>query len=231
MRRIADLFVRRGLESEEERRERIKKIKISIGVMVLLILVVIAIPLIYMYSQQIDGKPQILPNDSLLSMGSETNEDRTIEVSSANSLYNYEMSVGDLAKEFFTKQKTIELLNSMYGVISDIKYMEDVGKTREVAIPKGATYLPVNKKGINEITYSTEFGSSLGFNLLNMDIEMYSWKVNYKINSGKEIKEVYVIMILDNNMLLGKTCTERKPGSILATKGAMEVISYQISEQ
>lgn len=86
----------------------------------------------YGYKEDCDGKiaehsypfleyAQILPNDSLLSMGSETIEDRTIEVSSANILYNYELSAGDLAKEFFTKQKTIELLNSMYGVMSDIK--------------------------------------------------------------------------------------------------------------
>lgn len=82
----------------------------------------------------------------------------------------------------------------------------------------------MSKKGVNEFEYYANFSSSLNFNLLNMDIEMYAWNEKYKLYSGKEITEKYVVMIFDKMMIWGKLYAEDK------SKLGMEIIRYQISE-
>lgn len=201
-----------------------KALKIWACISVVGIIISICFTYGYWHEHQIDGIKEINPNEDLIFMGTKLDEDRTIDVDESVSIWHPELTPLGIIKELTPMSDTVELLDAMYGILSDNADKRDVSKIKEVTIPAKASYLPVNKKSANEAEYYSKLGNNLNFNLFQMDVEMYAWVENYRLYSKKEITNKYVIMIFDRMMIQGKLYFED------GTKLGMEIIRYQISE-
>jgi len=184
-----------------------EKQKIIMGVAIFLIgiLLLCVFWFCYKYMNGINvNSISVEPNTFFCPLGEELEEDVVFELESAYEVFyqSYDYNMGtQIFNSLVSMNATVELVNEMYGVLQSGQRKNEIESIKEIIVPTNACYIGSEKK---EDTVDKSFIYSLEFDLIQMEIQVYSWNKEYQLNSGKDVDEICVVMILDENVVYGK---------------------------
>lgn len=173
---------------------------ITFSIAVVLFLIVV----IFNYMNKVNRDSiSVTPNKFFCPLGKEIDTPVVIELESLNEVFHQDYGVGDMVVGSFISDKpTLDLANTMYGILQNSERKNEVKEIKQIEVPQNACYIGSVDTASTSIGKS--FASGLEFDLLHSDIQLYAWNTVYKLNSGKGGSDIYIIMILNENIIYGK---------------------------
>ncbi len=187
-----------GLDSKKVLSIKVFAITFSIAIALSLIVVIFN----YMNKVKIDSI-SVTPNKFFCPLGKEIDIPVVIKLESLNEVFHQDYGVGDMmVSAFISAKPTLDLANTMYGILQNSERKNEVKKIKQIEIPQNACH--IGSMDTTPTSIDKSFASGLEFDLLHSDIQLYAWNTVYKLNSGKEGADIHLIMILDEKIIYGK---------------------------
>lgn len=195
----------KGSESSTmDNRFDLKKVVLIGGMAIAIAFVITALIWVYSYMNKIDqNSVSVTPNKFFCPLGKEMDTPVVIKLESLNEVFHQDYDVGDIVlSSFMSIKPTLDLANTMYGILQDTDRKNEIKEIKQIEIPKNACHIG-NMDNVS-MPIDQAFLSGLKFDLLHSDIQLYAWNKEYKLNSGKEELEIHLVMSFNKNIVYGK---------------------------
>lgn len=145
----------------------------------------------------------VAPNTFFCPLGEKIDSPIVIDFDNATEVFHQDYDLGNIIfSSFLSLNTTLDLANTMYGILQDTQREGTVSKLNQISVPENACYI-----GSEEITPTfndQNLLSGLKLDLLHTNIQIYAWNTEYQLNSGKEGSTIELVMVLNENLVYGK---------------------------